>query len=223
MDTLVWQYPECQEDQPGPPPSPLQPWQWPSQSWSRLHITRLCRTVFGAHGFDCDRCALKMNWGVSQWELLPRILLFSNWESCFTVWDSRDCGVELGDNALWVLGSRSFWVIMGSNIWSLLPITQPVTDSRREPCRRGTKKMKAGSVTDRVARVLFNYRITPQAPIGLSPARSNFLVRCQGLLLYLVVFFVLLLVSSPFVQQLLELFTNLGALHLYVVSTSLLP
>ena len=33
--------------------------------------------------------------------------------------------------------------------------------------------MKAGSVTDRVARVLFNYRITPQTPTGLSPARLN--------------------------------------------------
>ena len=108
----VWQYPECQEDRPGPPPSPLQPWQWPSQPWSWLHITRLCRTVLGAHGFDCDRCALKMDWSVSSESCYLNMLLFSNWESCFTVWDSRDCGVELGDNALWVLGSRSFWVIM---------------------------------------------------------------------------------------------------------------
>ena len=53
--------------------------------------------------------------------------------------------------------------------------------------------------------------------------RSNFSARCQGLLLYLVAFFMLLLVSSPFVQPLLESFTNLGALHSYVVSTSLLP
>ena len=159
-----------------------------------------------------------------QWELLPQMLLFSNWESCFTVWDSRDCGAcRIGGQCFVSAGFEEFLSHNGSNIWSLLPITQPVTDSRREPCRRGTKKMKAGSVTDRVARVLFNYRIIQQAPIGLSPARSNFLVRCQGLLLYLVVFFVLLLVSGPFVQQFLELFRNLGALHLYVVSTSLLP
>ena len=38
IETLVRQCPECQEDRPGPPPSPLQPWQWPSQPWSRLHI-----------------------------------------------------------------------------------------------------------------------------------------------------------------------------------------
>ena len=30
--------------------------------------------------------------------------------------------------------------------------------------------MKAGSLTDRIARVLFNYRITPQKTTGLSPA-----------------------------------------------------
>ena len=35
--------------------------------------------------------------------------------------------------------------------------------------KRGMKKMKTGSLTDRIARVLFNYRITPQTT-GLSPA-----------------------------------------------------
>ena len=38
IETLVRQCPECQEDWPGPPPSPLQPWQWPSRPWSPLHI-----------------------------------------------------------------------------------------------------------------------------------------------------------------------------------------
>ena len=36
--------------------------------------------------------------------------------------------------------------------------------------KRGMKKMKVGSLTDRIARVLFNYRITPQTTTGLSPA-----------------------------------------------------
>ena len=38
IETLVRQCPECQEDRPGPPPSPLQPWQWPSRPRSWLHI-----------------------------------------------------------------------------------------------------------------------------------------------------------------------------------------
>ena len=38
IETLVRQCPECQEGWPGPPPSPLQPWQWPSRPWSQLHI-----------------------------------------------------------------------------------------------------------------------------------------------------------------------------------------
>ena len=38
IETLVQQCPECQRDRLGPPPSPLQPWQWPSRPWSRLHI-----------------------------------------------------------------------------------------------------------------------------------------------------------------------------------------
>ena len=28
----------CQQERPDPPPSPLQPWQWPTRPWSRLHL-----------------------------------------------------------------------------------------------------------------------------------------------------------------------------------------
>ena len=28
----------CQETQSKPPPAPLNPWQWPSRPWSRLHV-----------------------------------------------------------------------------------------------------------------------------------------------------------------------------------------
>ena len=29
---------QCQEKQKSPPKSPLQPWSWPEQLWSRLHV-----------------------------------------------------------------------------------------------------------------------------------------------------------------------------------------
>ena len=29
---------DCQKNQPGPPQTPLQPWSWPKQPWSRLHF-----------------------------------------------------------------------------------------------------------------------------------------------------------------------------------------
>ena len=28
----------CQSNRPSPPPVPLQPWKWPSQPWSQLHL-----------------------------------------------------------------------------------------------------------------------------------------------------------------------------------------
>ena len=43
--------------------------------------------------------------------------------------------------------------------------------------KRGMKKMKTGSLTDRIARVLFSYRITPQTTTGLSPAQL--LIGCR--------------------------------------------
>ena len=29
---------DCQQSQPAPPAAPLPPWQWPTWSWSRLHV-----------------------------------------------------------------------------------------------------------------------------------------------------------------------------------------
>ena len=59
IETLVRQCPECQEDRPGPPPSPLQPWLWPSRPWSRLHIDYA--GPFLGHVFGYNRRTLKMD------------------------------------------------------------------------------------------------------------------------------------------------------------------
>ena len=34
----VQSYHICQQHRPAPPPTPLQPWKWPSHPWSRLHL-----------------------------------------------------------------------------------------------------------------------------------------------------------------------------------------
>ena len=47
--------------------------------------------------------------------------------------------------------------------------------------KQGMKRMKAGSLTDRIARVLFSYRITPQTTTGLSPAELLMGHRLKGL------------------------------------------
>ena len=38
MEKSVQQCSHCQEQQPVPPVSPLQPWKWPSRPWVRLHM-----------------------------------------------------------------------------------------------------------------------------------------------------------------------------------------
>ena len=38
IETAVKQCANCQQCQPLPPAVPLQPWAWPTQPWSRLHI-----------------------------------------------------------------------------------------------------------------------------------------------------------------------------------------
>ena len=38
IEQLVCTCSVCQESHPAPPSSPLHPWSWPSERWSRLHI-----------------------------------------------------------------------------------------------------------------------------------------------------------------------------------------
>ena len=50
------------------------------------------------------------------------------------------------------------------------PASNGLAEKAVQIFKRGMKKMKAGSLTNRIARVLFNYRITPETMTGLSPA-----------------------------------------------------
>ena len=38
IENLVKSCSTCQESRPSPPAAPLQPWEWPSEPWSRLHL-----------------------------------------------------------------------------------------------------------------------------------------------------------------------------------------
>ena len=57
------------------------------------------------------------------------------------------------------------------------PASNGLAEEPVQIVKLGMKKMKAGSLTDRIARVLFSYRITPQTTMGLSPA--ELLIGCR--------------------------------------------
>ena len=42
IDSLVCSCSKCQVQQDSPPLAPLIPWNWPTRSWSRLHIDYIC-------------------------------------------------------------------------------------------------------------------------------------------------------------------------------------
>ena len=38
VEQVVVSCKECQQQKPAPPSAPIQPWSWPSEPWTRLHL-----------------------------------------------------------------------------------------------------------------------------------------------------------------------------------------
>ena len=171
IETLVRQCPECQEDRPGPPPSPLQPWQWPSRPWLRLHIDyagpflgHMFLVIIDAHSKWIEVYPVRAATSYATIQQLritfaqfgiPETVVSDNGQ-CFV---SAEFEEFLSCNGIKHLKSAPYH-----------PASNGLAERAVQIFKRGMKKMKAGSLTDRITRVLFSYRITPQTTTGLSPA-----------------------------------------------------
>ena len=171
IETPVQQCPECQEDWPGPPPSPLQPWPWPSQPWSSLHIDyagpflgHMFLVLIDAHSKWIEVFPVRAatsNPTIQQLRItfaqfgIPETVVSDNGQ-CFV---SAEFEEFLSRNGIKHLKSAPYH-----------PASNRLAERGVQIFKTGMKKMKAGSLTDRIARVLFNYRITPQTTTGLSLA-----------------------------------------------------
>ena len=56
IERTVWSCQKCQTSLSSPPLTPLQPWEWPTRPWSRLHIDyagpmygKMCLIIVDAH------------------------------------------------------------------------------------------------------------------------------------------------------------------------------
>ena len=166
---------DCQSNQPAPRKAPLHPWEWPNKPWLRLHVDfagpfqgHLFLLVVDAHSkwleaftvtstasstaIQCVR-ALFARFG------LPDTLVSDNGTG-FTGKDFEDFPKL---NGIRHVTSTPYH-----------PSSNGLVERAVQIVKTGLRKVKEGSVGDRLARVLFSYRTTPHSTTGVTPAELLF-------------------------------------------------
>ncbi|XP_063049093.1 uncharacterized protein K02A2.6-like [Engraulis encrasicolus] len=161
----------CGENMKCPAGAPLHPWEWPETPWSRLHIDyagpflgKMFLIIVDAHSKWID--VYQTNSATSQVTIeklrqcfsthgLPQTLVSDN-GTCFT---SQEFETFLKQNGIQHKTSAPFH-----------PASNGLAERAVQTFKQGIKKIKGDTLETKIARFLFNYRITPQSTTGLSPA-----------------------------------------------------
>ncbi len=171
LEQAVRHCPDCQQNRPMPPPAPLQPWQWPTRPWARIHIDYA--GPFMGHMF------LVLIDAHSKWmEVYP----MPSSTSGATIRQLRITFAQFGipdtvvsDNGA-CFTSAEFEDFMRKNGVSHIksapyhPATNGLAERAVQVFKQAMKKMTEGTLTDKIARFLFSYCITLQTTTGVSPA-----------------------------------------------------
>ena len=171
IEEMVKQCSDCQQSRPSPPAAPLHPWQWPTRPWTRLHIDyagpmegKMYLIVIDAHSKWIE--AFPMTSATALTTIQHLRVLFAQ----FGVPE-----VIVSDNGSQFVAAefQSFCRMNGIRHIQIAPY-HPSSNGLAERAvkvfKQGIRKLTEGTVNDRIARSLFQYRITPHTTTGVSPA-----------------------------------------------------
>ena len=165
----------CQSNRVSPPVAPLHPWEWPSRPWSRVHLD--FAGPFLGHMF------LIMVDAHSKW---IEVHVMASSTSSATIENVRTTFAQLGipqtvvtDNGSCFVSAEFKQFLTKNGIHHITsapyhPSSNGLAERAVQTVKQGLKKLREGSVKDRVARFLFAYRNTPQSTTGNSPAELLF-------------------------------------------------
>ena len=162
----------CQEVQSSPSLAPLNPWKWPTRPWARLHLDfagpfqgKTILIIIDAHSKWIEAtCTLSTSSSCVIEELrtlfakfgLPETIVTDN----VTGFVSQQFATFLRDNRIRHTTSAPYH-----------PASNGLAERAVQVVKRGLKKVTSGTMNTRLAKVLFNYRITPHSTTGVSPAK----------------------------------------------------
>ena len=171
IEEMVRRCEECQTQQASPPHAPLHPWKWPTRPWARLHVDfagpmwgRMLLVVIDAHSKWIEVEDMKeATAGATIQRLRAMFARFGIPESLVS--DNGPCFISkefkdfLRKNGVMHITSAPYH-----------PASNGLAERAVRIIKEGLRKMKVGTISDKIARLLFQYRMTPQSVTKLSPA-----------------------------------------------------
>ena len=172
IEAMVKACEKCQQSRGLPPQAPLNPWSWPNRPWSRLHLdfagpleNRMFLVLIDAYskwievfpmaGATSAATIQELRTTFARWGL-PDTVVTDN-GPCFT---SEEFETFLSRNGIRHVKTAPYH-----------PASNGLAERAVQVFKTSFKKMREGTVADRLARVLFSYRVTPHSTTGLSPAQ----------------------------------------------------
>ena len=162
---------QCQENLKAPPPAPMNPWPWPEEPWSRIHVDfagpvlgKMLMIVIDAHSKWIE--AIPMNVSTSQATIsglrtlfathgLPEMLVTDN-GSNFTSSEFKDF---VNRNGIKHVRTAPYH-----------PSSNGLVERAVQVVKGGLRKMKEGTIETKLARFLFHYRNRPHTTTGRTPS-----------------------------------------------------
>ena len=166
---------KCQEIQSNVPLAPLQPWKWPTTPWSRLHVdyagpfmNSMFLVIIDAHSKWVE--IFRTSTSISTITIqclhstfsrfgIPQTIVSDN-GSCFT---STEFENFLKLNGISHITTAPYH-----------PQSNGLAERMAQTFKSGMKKLTEGTIEVKLARFLFNYRVTPHSTTGVSPAELMF-------------------------------------------------
>ena len=171
IETVVKQCAHCQENQPSLPSSPMRPWSWPTRPWSRLHVDyagpidgKMLLVVIDAHSKWIEAFPLKTASAVTTIQQLRKL---------FAQFGIPDTIVSDNGPQFAAAEFQEFCRLNGicpTRVAPYHPSSNGLAERAVRIVKEGLRKQTGGTLSDQLARLLFQYRITPQTTTGTAPA-----------------------------------------------------
>ena len=161
---VVARYGSChiwQQYRPAPPPTPLQPWKWPSHLWSHLDyagpfLGHTFLVVVDAHSkwLEVFQMPASTSRATRAQFGLPQTIVTDN-GPCFS---SEEFTLFLKNNGILHLKSAPYH-----------PSSNGLAERAVQTFKQEMKKFTDGDLRDRLSRFLAHYRTTPHTTTGVCP------------------------------------------------------
>lgn len=175
IEQMVKDCTRCQQSQPTPAPAPLHPWTWPTRPWARLHMDfagpmdgRMFLVIADAHSKWLE--VIPMTTATAQTTIQQLRAVFARFgipESIVT-----DNGPQFRAEEFQQFCHQNG--IRHIQVAPYHPASNGLAERAVKTFKQGIQKFTTGTLGDRIACFLLQYRVTPHTSTGVSPAQLLF-------------------------------------------------